>query len=99
MTPLVRAVVVAVVTACLLTGGRAIADVPEHEGAAVVEPEGEAAGAQRSATLPVNIAILGLGTLWLGLMVRRIQQRSASLVDLSAAELGGAAPQPAAGGH
>jgi hypothetical protein len=46
-----------------------------------------------SATLSVNMAILVLGTLWVGLMLRRIQLRSA--MD----GLRGAAPRHAAGGH
>ena len=49
--------------------------------------------ARRSATLSVNVAILVLGTLWVGLMLRRIHLRSAM------GDLRGAAPRHAAGGH
>lgn len=48
---------------------------------------------RRSSTLSVNLAILVLGTLWVGLMMRRIQLRSA--MD----GLRGAGPRHAAGGH
>lgn len=48
---------------------------------------------RRGSTLSVNIAILVLGTLWVGLMLRRIQLRSA--VD----GLRNAGPPHAAGGH
>ena len=48
---------------------------------------------RRSSTLSVNLAILVLGTLWVGLMLRRIQLRSA-LDDLR-----DAGPRHAAGGH
>ncbi len=51
------------------------------------------AGPRRSPTLSVNVAILLLGSLWLALMLRRIQLRSAM------AGLRAAAPQHAAGGH
>jgi hypothetical protein len=44
-------------------------------------------------TLSVNVAILVLGTLWVGLMLRRIQLRSAL------PGLRGAGPRHAAGGH
>ena len=47
----------------------------------------------RSATLPVSLAILALGSLWLTLMVRRLQPRSA------AGALRNVGPQHAAGGH
>ncbi len=46
-----------------------------------------------SATLSVNMAILVLGTLWVGLMLRRIQLRSAM------EGIRGAGPRHAAGGH
>ncbi len=46
-----------------------------------------------SSTLSVNLAILVLGTLWVGLMLRRIQLRSA--LDT----LRDAGPRHAAGGH
>jgi len=48
---------------------------------------------RRGSTLSVNLAILVLGTLWVGLMLRRIQIRSA-LGDLR-----DAGPRHAAGGH
>ena len=48
---------------------------------------------RRGSTLSVNLAILVLGTLWVGLMLRRIQLRSA-LDDLR-----DAGPRHAAGGH
>ena len=38
----------------------------------------EADGSGQGTTLPVNLAILALGSLWLALMVRRIQQHSAN---------------------
>lgn len=46
-----------------------------------------------NATLSVNVAILVLGTLWVALMLRRIQLRSA------VSGFRGAAPRHAAGGH
>ncbi len=48
---------------------------------------------RRSATLSVNVAILVLGSLWLTLMVRRIQMR------LGSDDLNGGARPHAAGGH
>lgn len=48
---------------------------------------------RRGSTLSVNLAILLLGTLWVGLMLRRIQLRS-GLDDLR-----DAGPRHAAGGH
>lgn len=48
---------------------------------------------RRSSTLPVNVAILVLGSLWLTLMVRRIQLR------LGSEDLNGGARPHAAGGH
>lgn len=48
---------------------------------------------RRGSTLSVNLAILVLGTLWVGLMLRRIQIRSA-LSDLR-----DAGPRHVAGGH
>jgi hypothetical protein len=48
---------------------------------------------RRGSTLSVNLAILVLGTLWVGLMLRRIQLRSA--LDT----LRDAGPRHAAGGH
>ena len=57
-------------------------------------------------TLPVNVAILVLGSLWLTLMARRIQQRTAAtrrddagLEEALRRALTGGAPQPAAGGR
>ncbi len=48
---------------------------------------------RHGATLSVNMAILVLGTLWVGLMLRRIQLRSAM------EGLRNAGPRHAAGGH
>jgi hypothetical protein len=57
-------------------------------------------------TLPVNVAILVLGSLWLTLMARRIQQRTAanrrddaSLEETLQRALTGGVPQHAAGGR
>ena len=52
---------------------------------------------QRSTTLPMNVAIVALGSLWLALMARRIQQRSAA--GRLAGGLRGGVRQPAAVGR
>lgn len=72
--------------------GLRIGSAPMEECADCREPAPSPLG-RRSSTLSVNLAILILGTLWVGLMLRRIQLRSA-LDDLR-----DAGPRHAAGGH
>ena len=63
-------------------------------------PAGPIMGAGRGATLPVNLAIVLLGGLWLALMARRIQQRGASARDGGLDDaLTGVGPQPFANGR
>lgn len=66
---------------------------PQGEECADCRETAPATIARRDSTLSVNLAILVLGTLWMGLMLRRIQLRS-TLGDLR-----DAGPRHAAGGH
>lgn len=79
--------------AAALPAGAASWRVPAQGSECCAEPVAPAARTRPGTTLSVNLAIVVLGTLWVGLMLRRIQLRSA--MD----DLRGAAPRHAAGGH
>jgi len=94
------------VTLCVLgprLAGAAVHQNPVVESLAPISADciacgQEADGSGRGMTLPVNLAILALGSLWLALMVRRIQQHAAAR-GLSSGGLRSGGRQPAEAGR
>ena len=96
MTTLCCAVLALAAVAVLPGAGALAATGPSAADVAPPQPgveTAQAAPAGGGSTRSVNIAIVVLGTLWVGLMARRIQLHSA------AGSFRSAAPQPAAGGR
>lgn len=73
---------------------------PRHPGCAdcVAGLADQRPAGRSGATLSVNIAIVGLGMMWLALMLRRSQQHPPQR-SLSTDDPAGAGPRRAAGGH